>query len=681
MEASTLSAAGAAVLFSVAEALAPAPDLSISDWVEQGEVILTARTNTSREGPVTLEGVEYIREPLDSMHPDDPCPRETVVGGAQTAKSLIGQLWVAWSIKNNPKSFAIGLPAEGEIPKYNDYKLQPIIEDSPTLASRVRPVSTKSDLGSSTRKKRLFNGASILVFNLGSPKELQMISTGNLILEEITNAPKDVGGRGSAVKQARERQAAYSVIGSKELMVSTPGIIGECEITKAYEAGDQRHYYGECPHCAGLFRLLPEQFKLPTGTWGAHFLCPGCGSPLFDADRAQWRQRGVWLPTFISVEPETNPAPGDFVLRDDVERYRNRDKEGRFRSRWIWQAMCGLISLDKIAESVASAKTPEDKKALEQQVYGRAFDAAIEALAWEELHRLREDYEHSIVPSGSGLVTGFCDVQGSYLQYEVYAWAPGAEWHVIDRGVIEGDTAAEGIKDKDGKDTVWLKLDEVVRRRYPHADGGDVAIEAFGVDTGFRTQRAYNFVAGRPNCYAMDGRPDWKTPIIGRPKPVKRIQNGRVVGRVRLFPTGTWELKSLLAWSLKLSIESGYGTRVQGRGHWSKAEDEAWAQQMTGEVLYEEKNAKTGQTDRWWKKVRANESLDCWVGARALAWMLGVGAPRRDGKAGDQTDWSARAAQRSSAAPDLFKTSAAPQGAAPEQPAPASERTWFRKKK
>lgn len=672
-----LSLAAAAVLLQVGQALAPAPDTRISEWIDKGEVILTEKTNTPKPGPFGFAGVEYLREPLDRLHPDDPCARVTIRGGAQSGKSSVGQLWVCWSVKNNPKSFAIGLPSEGEVLKYNDYKLQPLLEDSPELAPRVRPVSTKSNLGSSAKKKKLFNGASILIFNLGSSNELQMISTGNLILEEVAQTDPEVGSRGAPVKQARERQAAYSVVGSKELMVSTPSVLGQCEVTKAEEAGDQRRWYGECPNCTGYFALEPEGFTCATATVPNHFACPGCGVLLEEYQRNAFIASGVWVPSFAALDAEANPSPPPFIAAADIPRWRARDCETRQPSYYVWQAMCGLISWDHIAKAIGDAKTPSDFKTLQQQTFGRAWDPAVEALSWEELHRIREDYDHGTVPSGAGLLTGMCDVQGGYLQWSVYAWGPGAEWWIVDRGVIEGDTAGDGV---------WQELDAVVRRDYPHTDGGTLRVEAFGLDTGFRTQRAYAFTSGRPNTYALDGRPGWKIPVIGKPKAVKRVANGRIVGRVRLWPTGTWELKSLLAWSLKLSTESGYKNRVQGRGHWSKAEDEAWTQQITAEVLYETKNAKTGDTERYWKVIahRRNEETDIWVGARAMAWMLGVGAPRRDKKLGEAIDWASRATGRGAKVQgDFFASPAAPgiEVAAAVEPEAAkmsmSPRKWF----
>lgn len=677
-----LSAPSARVLEAVAEAFTPIPEMSISEWVDLGHVKLTARTNTPREGDFSFEGVEYLREPLDRLHPDDLCTRVTIRGGAQSAKSSVGQLWVAWSIDVNPKSFAIGLPSAGEMVKYNDLKLAPIIEDSPQLRHKVRSVSTKSSEGSGSKVKRLFNGATLRLFNLASPKELQMISAGNLILEEVGNVLAEVGKRGGPVKQARERQAAYSRVGSKELMVSTPAEIDDCEVTRAEQDGDQRRFYGQCQQCAGLFHLEPEDFR-PADRIGTphHFVCPpadgGCGGILEERDMPAFRQRGIWLPTFRAEDPDTNPAPGKFVLAEAVAGWRARDCERREPSYYIWQAYCGLISWTKIAGTIADAKTPADLKALEQQVFGRAWDPAVEAMNWEELHKLREQYDQAVVPIGAEVLTGFSDVQKAYLEWGVIAWGPGGEWWVLDRGIIPGDTSG---------DEVWRELDQVVRKTYRHAGGGEVGIELFGVDTGYNTQKCYSFARGRPTVYAMDGRPGWTLPILGKPKPVKVIENGRVKGRVKLWPTGTWQLKSLLIWSLKQSTDAGYMTRVQGRGHWSMAEDEAWAQQITAETLAEEKDAKSGEMKRWWRKLRdRNEWVDIWVGARALAFSLGVGAPRKDGQ-GEAFDWAARAARRQPGASqtDLFTrpTPAVPAAAADPTPAEraSAPRKFFRRK-
>lgn len=668
-----LSAAAAAVLLAVAQSMMPAPETAISEWVDEGHIVLSAKTNTPRPGRLSLDGVEYIREPLDALHPDHPARRVTIVGGAQSAKSLIGQCWVAYSIAVSPRSFAIGLPSDGEVGKYNDYKLQPIIEDSAALQHKVRPVSTKTSAGSSARKKNLYSGHSVLIFNLNSPKELQMISTGNLLLEETANTDADVGKRGDPIKQARERSAAYSVVGAKECMVSTPGIKGKCAITKAYDAGDQRRHYGKCQHCGGHFALLPETFvsAKPGEATRHHFVCPGpeCGALHEEKHNAGFRKAGIWVPTFRSEYPETNPEPPAFIPAEEIDRWHNRDVEGREPSWYVWQAMCGLISWDHIANSIRDAKSVEELRTLEQQTFGRAWDPSVEALSWEELVKIQEPYVTAVVPSGAGLLTGFCDVQARYLQWTVYGWGPGSEWWVVARDIIQGDT---------GTAEPWIKLADAVQQVFPHEGGGTLPIEAFGVDTGYQTQMAYNFVRGRHNCYALDGRPGWGRPFIAKGKMVKVTREGRSVGQVRLYPTGTWPLKSALSASLQLSIQAGFSVPQEGRGHWSKQEDDSWCQQVTAEILEEVENKATGQVERTWKKLHArrNEELDIWVGSRALAWMLGVGAPKKPGER-DSVDWAGRAEARTGKPQgELFKPTTMAASTETKSSAPVTGGGW-----
>jgi hypothetical protein len=167
------------------------------------------------------------------------------------------------------------------------------------------------------------------------------------------------------------------------------------------------------------------------------------------------------------------------------------------------------------------------------------------------------------------------------------AWGPGAR---VVGGRPRRDRGRHRRRPRSGKSSTRSSADLSARRGRRAADRGVRRRHRLPHPEGLRLRHG-------PAQRLRHGRPaGWKTPILGKPKPVKVIQDGRVRGRTKLYPTGTWELKSLLAWSLKTSIEAGYAVRLQGRGHWSKAEDEAWAQQITAEVLREEKNTEDG---RW----------------------------------------------------------------------------------
>ncbi|HRE45620.1 MAG TPA: phage terminase large subunit family protein, partial [Terricaulis sp.] len=249
---------------------------------------------------------------------------------------------------------------------------------------------------------------------------------------------------------------------------------------------------------------------------------------------------------------------------------------------------------------------------------------------------LNEDVLSGKIP-GAYLLIGMCDVQGDHLAWSVIGYGRGAEWWLVDRGKILGDPAGE---------TVWEELGEVLKRRYRHAEGGEIGIEVFGVDTGFKSHHVYAFCGQHPTARALDGLPGWNRPYIGKPKRVKAKLDGKIVGSTMLYPTGTWSLKSELAYSLRLAIEKGvvldqdglqHGNNAPGRAHFPRWVDQDYTRELVAEHVVEDTSK--GKITRVWKlrKGFRNEETDVYVGTRALAYGLGVGVPKSE----REFDWDA----------------------------------------
>jgi phage terminase large subunit GpA-like protein len=259
----------------------------------------------------------------------------------------------------------------------------------------------------------------------------------------------------------------------------------------------------------------------------------------------------------------------------------------------------------------------------------RAWDEGRDAPDHALLYALREEYPEGVVPAGAYLLTGMVDVQGDRLHWAVYAWGPGAEWWLVSRDIIRGDPSGEDV---------WEQLLTVLRKRYPHAEGGELGTTFFGVDSGYKSHHVYKFCSAHRElgARALDGRDGWNMPLIARPKPIKIKIDGRLLGKTLLYPTGTWPAKAELQYSLKKALEVGLNVRAAGRGHWPESCDEDYLREMTAEVLVED-NVK-GRVKRIWK-VRPgfrNEETDLWVGNRACAFAAGVGLT------GDKAfDWAA----------------------------------------
>jgi len=370
--------------------------------------------------------------------------------------------------------------------------------------------------------------------------------------------------------------------------------------------------------------------RAPTPTLDPHFACRLCGGIIEQHHQAAMVTASVYIATYDDDGDGENPAPPRAFAAEELEIWRARPENGRTPSYRWWVYVSPFVTWADIWAEALDAKAGglATEKTFVQQTLARAWDEGGDAPDHVQLYDLREDYDEEVCPEGAYLLTGMADVQSDHLAWSVYAWGRGAEWWLVDRGKILGDPS--GAK-------VWDELAEVLKRRYPHAEGGELGIELFGVDTGFKSHNVYAFCANHPTARALDGLPGWTRPYLGKPKRVKARLDGRIVGSTLLYPTGTWSLKSELAYSLGQAIEKGVGIRSPGRGHFPRSVDHAYVRELVAESVVEE--AKRGRLVRVWKlrKGFRNEETDVWVGARSLAYGLGVGAPKTE----REFDWEA----------------------------------------
>lgn len=633
----------------IAAAVRPKKRLPIAEWAE-ANIVLSAETNSPRIGPLDLGDVAFVKPVLARLDPSDPCKGVNVIAAAQSAKSLIGQIWAMHSIAENPGPIGVYLPSIDDARKYAEEKIQAVIDGSPALKHRVRAVSSRSGAGSSTLRKR-FVGGSMRIATASSPNALQMVSFRDLILEEIAGYEADVGGRGSPIDQAKKRQRAWLKRGAKWLQLSAGGVAGKCPSSETHEKGTAYELYLPCPHCAGFGRYEFEDMLAPTEETGPHFVCRLCGGVIEDHHKGAMVAASVYIATYEDGD-DSNPAPPPAFEAADLERWQSRPELGRTPSYRWWVYVSPFVAWEDVwAEAVeAKAGGLATEKTFTQQTLARKWDEGRDAPDHVRLFELREDYEEGVVPAGAYLLTGMADVQKDHLSWSVIGWGPGAEWWLIDRDKILGDPAGAAV---------WESLAEVLARRYPHAEGGEVGIELFGVDTGYKSHNVYAFCDPKknPTARALDGLPGWYRPYLGRPKRVKARLDGKIIGSTLLYPTGTWSLKTELAYSLHQAIEWGQGVPHPGRGHFPRWVSQEYVRELVAEHVVEESSRGRAMQNVWkLRKGFRNEATDEWVGARALAYGCGLGAPREE----RQIDWEALRSAITGKAP-------APQKAPPEK--------------
>ncbi|WP_368933556.1 terminase gpA endonuclease subunit [Brevundimonas naejangsanensis] len=654
-----LARQAASLVMAMATAVTPAPDQMISAWAE-GRVNIPGETGTTREGELSWDGFEYLIEPLDRLHPDDPARTVTFVGSAQIAKTTIGVLATLYYSAVVARPWGVALPSGDEALKYNRTKWQPLVDATPELRRKIRAVTSRDEQGSTNTYKR-FPGGYGQFFGTTSAKPLQMVTFCLVVKEETPNWSVSVGDRGDPHKQIKVRQLQWELAGAKTFHNSTPGLVrrseeneGEltgCPVTADYRIGDQRRLYLPCPHCSSLpggvlIRLDRELMMGVEKGETPHFNCPSCGGVIEHRHKRAmveachpYREpahgvRGGWIPTFPSADPH-NPAPGAFIAVSEYEAWRERPTEGRQPSYHAWQVVSDAVDWAYIAEQIRDATDEEAKIALHQQIFGEAYEVTVQQADVDKLLERRDGrFTKGVVPSGYEIVTIAVDLNGDWAQWTAYAWGPDAEHVPVDKGRIEGGPSEPQI---------WAELAQLERKRWPHEDGGYVATEVQGVDSGYGTFHVYAYCSAHGKSKALDGADGWgRMPLRRGAKQKLEGPEGRVVS-CRTWRVGTWDLKrTLMNEAIPLSLEGEKGARAPRRPHWPGWVERDFFEELTGEALVSVQDSKTGvvKDEAWVRVRRRNEELDLWVYNRALAASLGIGVP------GAEPDWLELARRR-----------------------------------
>lgn len=648
-------------LTALRERARPRAPLSLVQWAERHRYV-AAESGSSRPGKWSNATTPYLVEIMECLDFNHPARRVTIKGSKQTGKSEVGVNLLGWIADETPCPMVIYLPSIEEAQKYERLKIQPTIDATPVLKEKVSDRKSRDEDASTGAFKR-FRGGWCLIAGANSSKALQMISVRVIICEEVTEWPWEVGGRGDPVAQAEGRLTVWEEEGVKQLLVSTPGIAGVCRISEFYDDSDQRRLYLPCPQCGTMQRLSFERLQADRD-YGARMVCARHGCAIPATARKPMLAKSVWLKTHPAAGGG-DVVPDEWIGERELERFRARSSDGREPGFHLTQLHSAFVSWTKTLREIEDAGTDTTKlKTLTQQVKGEAYEEKADAPDEQKLAKLGQAYPLRRLHPDAFILTGFCDVQGKYLQWRVYAWGPGWTARIVDFGRIPGDPATPAP---------WAELAKVVDRRYPNPAGKLWPIDAFGVDTGYVSNQVYKFCRAHPRVYATDGRGDPKAPAIAtRPSLVDVDYDGaKVSGGCELWPLGTWTLKLETYAAFRLTLQ---GVDAQGRFPTGAliphrtCDLEFW-QQATAEILTT--YTKAGKVRRGWvirKGIPHNEELDILVGARALAYHLGVDDL-------DEAGWARHRAERMAPPPtgtlDLFSAlPALPAAAAAADDAP-----------
>lgn len=576
-------------------ALRPAPNIAVSDWMEQH---LLLPEDNAVPGPFRFDNTPYLREVVDSFNEPD-VETVSLMWGAQLGKTtgLLGIL--AYCVGHRPKSSMVLQATEADAKAFLATKLLPLFEHTPIVATKLAKPRGRS--GTATATHRDFEGGALHLAWSGSGASLRGRSLPVLLADEC-DAYADLD-EGHPLDLSRKRTATFGEE-AKKYQTSTPTIAGASRISDEYEDGDQRSWWVRCPHC-GTEQVMEWGRKTPDGWLGvvwdrdaggqalretARYRCLHCAGDWSEPERIDAIRGGQW----IAARPEI----------------------ASHRSYWLpaWYSL--LIDLPSLVADWYAAKRSGDMRTWTNLAVGKPFESRITQFRPPrsvEERRAREEDWGPHMPEAVQLVTIGVDTQADRLEAAVYGWGAGETAWRLDYQTLWGDPQEPG--------GVWNDILELHERPWVSASGKVLKARLCFIDSGGTagmTAAVYRFCQGkqRRGIFAIKGMAGWDGPVVRKAKTRTTLREHKVY----LVTLAVDQLKRMVIDQMAIADPD-----APGFVHVPRGTDPTWWEGMASETLVGQ--FRFGRRSFRWQLASAgarNEPLDCAVYAKGARIASGV---------------------------------------------------------
>ena len=682
-----------------AKALAPEPELTVSDWADQHRRLSSKAS--SEPGQWQTARTPYLREIMDSMTPSHPATdgafqKGTQIGGSETLYNAIGYI-----ADQAPAPTMLVMPTTDTAKRISKQRLAPMIDETPVLAAKFG--EAKSRNSSNTVMMKDFPGGVLVLAGANSGPGLRSMTVRFLFQDEVDAYPIDVDGEGDPCAVADKRTDTYSR--AKRIRCSSPKLKGSSRIERSYREGTQAKFFLPCPECSS-----EQWLQWPQMRWQLErkreLICHECGGVSDIVVGATEPQTCTHCKVLVTLteqstrETETDdiarvwyecehcsheidehhktwmldrgrhihavPGAGTVLADDDRDPFAIwafvRGEVKRFLPRYTkplsWHVSAlysplGWFSWFKAVKQHLEAKRggyeDESGESLLQvfwnTVLGEAYEIIGEQPKVNILKQRVEGYQLGQVPAKGLMLTAFVDVQGDRIEVEVDAYGRDEECWVVDHQVIHGDPTRKG------QGSVWAALAELREKAYPHAGGNTMRITAMGVDSGYLSPEVYDHCRAwaHKHVIATKGDSTGGKPILGRPSWVDINHNGQKIKRgAQLWIVGVDAAKERFYKRLEIA-EPGPGYQ-----HFPRGLSDEYFEQLVSEKLVR-RRVRGVEKHEWVNTRERNEALDLKVGCYAVAIYAGV----------QRVNWDLLERAINPGQRDLFALPAKANGAAP----------------
>jgi phage terminase large subunit GpA-like protein len=570
--------AQALIYSAIAMAIAPRKPITVSEWAD-AERVLSAK-GSAEPGQWRTDRHPPLREPMDCLSARSSVKDTVLMFPVQAGKTEVAANALAYTMLQNPGPVMVCLPGEVSMHKWVNQKLNPLIEETPTVAACLSSVASRD--ASNTRTFKDFTGGQLYLEHAGSPSRLKSTSVKIMLVDELDEFAANFPGGDDPLDMLLARTSAFPA-SYKRLFISTPQIKGFSRIEELWNKSDQRRYHVPCPHCGHLQYLEWSGLKWDKEAASAWYICQDCGTCIDEHHKTAMIRAGKWIP----AHPE-RPIRG-YHLNCLYYQIGLGPRWAELARMWLDcqndPARLKTFINDRLAE-------PWEDRATRAAKFNIIADRA-------ESYRLRE------APNEVLTLTAGVDTQDNRLAVQIVGWGRGMTAWILDYVELMGDPA---------EDAVWVKLTDLLNRPIERQDGTLLNIQATAIDAGgHRTEPVKSYCRARHirRPMAIFGAVPNNAPVLSRPKFQEIKWRNTTDKKGQIYHVGTVAVKHVL-FSL-LSIDGDAESPEKRRLHFSQDLDRFYFEGITSETF-------DPRSNRYVKKRGArNEPLDTWVYAYAAA--------------------------------------------------------------
>lgn len=393
----------------------PRDKKSVWKWAEEN-VILSKRV-TENPGPYRSEWCPYVRAPQEDF--TNPDVRDIVLCWAtRTSKTETFLNCIRYSIAGEPQAWMLAISNDKQGKSLSETRLQPSIDESPTL-SKEKPTNIDKYKLTEMHFKRCTGW----IVGSNSPANLSQRGVTILVCDEIDKWPgaskKEAGALELVMERTKDRR------NRKHLLSSTP-TIDSGQIWKEFKLGDQRYYFVPCPHCGEM-----QTFKMKQIRWSedakfeegwdfakvrqtAFYECEKCEGQIQDGHKPDMLRRGQWRPTASGKEPQRRSYHLNAIYPE-----------------WITFADIAVKFLESKGDAEKFQGFVNSWLAEPFYAYGDTVDQEARLL------EMRDKEAPETVPEGYKAIV-FCDVQRDRIYFVARAHAKNRDSRQLAYGCVPG---------------------------------------------------------------------------------------------------------------------------------------------------------------------------------------------------------------------------------------------------